>query len=223
MSIRRYALVLGLIALCQGCDLAVNFTRNVIFEVQRCTDDCREHIRNRRLANLAWNEAQDCVPMGPFRPDYARGFKDGYADYLYAGGECDPPFLPPRHYWGMRYETPQGFQAIQDWYAGYRHGRAAAQLSGYRQFVMIPFPMSEPGLRTHSCLPRLERGDLGEGLAPNAFWACAMIVPEQKDRPMDRFFRENLLISENSHEWPLLWLNAAIANSLGWTPCALTT
>ena len=148
MSIRRYALVLGLIALCQGCDLAVNFTRNVIFEVQRCTDDCREHIRNRRLANLAWNEAQDCVPMGPFRPDYARGFKDGYADYLYAGGECDPPFLPPRHYWGMRYETPQGFQAIQDWYAGYRHGRAAAQLSGYRQFVMIPFPMSEPG-----CVP----------------------------------------------------------------------
>jgi hypothetical protein len=143
MCSSRCWFLIGVFALCQGCNLAVNFSRDVAYEFERASHQFLECARDRRLAAAAWNEVQESVPEGVYSTDYARGFKDGYADYLYAGGTGEPPLLPPKHYWGVGYETPDGVQAIQEWFAGYRHGAAAAEQSGYRQVVTIPLSSSD--------------------------------------------------------------------------------
>jgi hypothetical protein len=150
MALRRRWLLIGLLAFCQGCNLAVNFSRDVVFEVERASHECLEKVRDERLAASAWNEVQS-NHKGVYSVDYARGFRDGYADYLFAGGTGEPPLLPPRRYWGVGYETPDGVQAIQDWFAGYRHGAAEAEQSGYRQLVRIP--LSSPEFTELSQLP----------------------------------------------------------------------
>jgi hypothetical protein len=129
-------------------------------------DNIKERHRDYKLAEAAWAEiekpnhshghAAECnhsfgygsadyvnpaemdeAPARPYSPDYAMGFKDGFADYLYAGGTGEPPPLPPRYYWKMRYETPDGHQAMEDWFAGFRHGAGVARASGYREWVTI--------------------------------------------------------------------------------------
>jgi hypothetical protein len=70
--------------------------------------------------------------------DYAEGFKDGFIDYLQFGGSGQPPYAPPKRYWGPNYRTPEGYRAIEDWFAGFRHGVTAAKESGYRPWVTLP-------------------------------------------------------------------------------------
>jgi hypothetical protein len=82
----------------------------------------------------------------PYSRDYARGFLKGFEDYVYAGGNGLPPPVPPPRYWGIYYQTPEGHQAIEDWFAGFRHGTEAARDSGYREQVLVPLsrPIIEP-------------------------------------------------------------------------------
>jgi len=94
--------------------------------------------RNHKLAGEAWEGIAKAEPELTHSADYADGFKAGYADYLYAGGTGEPPPQPPRTYWRIHYETPEGHQAIEDWFAGFRHGASMAQQSGHRQYATIP-------------------------------------------------------------------------------------
>src|ERR1019366_8895716 len=99
-----------------------------------------------------------------FPKDYAKGFKDGFVDYLQFGGSGQPPYVPPKQYWGPRYRTPAGYQSMEDWYARFRHGAATAHQSAYPQFVRLPSahttePMEEmpaPG-ENWSRSPRVQR------------------------------------------------------------------
>ena len=144
MGLRHCLFLLGYCALGSGCNLAVNLARDTVFEARRVTDDCCEKIRDRSQANAAWDDFQKCGPAGSYSADYARGFKDGYANYLYAGGNGEQlPTLPER-YWGVRYQTPDGYQAIQDWFAGYPQGVAAAQQSGLRELKVFPVDLPDP-------------------------------------------------------------------------------
>jgi hypothetical protein len=137
--------VLGVCAVCQGCGPISYATRTLVVEpVHYCltADNIVETHRNYRLAEEAWKEIMNAESEHPYSADYAAGFKDGFADYLYAGGTTEPPPLPPRHYWKARYETPEGHQAIEDWFAGFRVGVSVAQQSGIRQWVTIPSSLS---------------------------------------------------------------------------------
>ena len=137
----KMRLSLGIIGLCKlgsGCNLVDLSAHNVAYETRLCTDTLREGIRNRRLANAAWNDVQIAGPGQVFSKDYVQGFKDGFADYLDGGATETPPPLPARHYWATRYQTPQGHQAINDWYAGCQYGVAAAQASGHRRWLTLP-------------------------------------------------------------------------------------
>jgi hypothetical protein len=58
-------------------------------------------------------------------------------DYL-EGGSGKPPVVPPRRYWGVQYQTPEGHLAIADWFSGYRLGSTTVQQSGYKHWVNIP-------------------------------------------------------------------------------------
>ena len=125
----------------QGCGPLSYATRTLIIEpVHYCITPTAvyEIHRDYGLAETAWQEITKANPDPSYSPDYVCGFKDGFADFLYAGGTGEPPPLPPRQYWKIKYETAEGHQAIEDWFAGFRHGASVAQTTGYRQWVTIP-------------------------------------------------------------------------------------
>jgi hypothetical protein len=128
-----------------GCQVAVELTRNAIYEVGHRTSETVECARDRYLACQAWDQVRESCPGQAFSKDYAKGFKDGFSDYVFSGGTGDPPPTPPLCYWGVCYETPAGHQAIEDWYAGFRHGTAAAKASGDRDLVVLPLSTPPPG------------------------------------------------------------------------------
>jgi hypothetical protein len=70
-------------------------------------------------------------------PDYALGFRDGFVDYVYAGGNGEPPPVPPRQYWNVMLRSPEGKQLADAWFAGYRHGAQIARDGGYRDLGTI--------------------------------------------------------------------------------------
>jgi hypothetical protein len=138
----RFALgIFGPCFLSIGCGPLALATHIVVIEpIQYCktADDILERRRDYTLAEESWLVFAQAHPDHPSSPDYSLGFKDGFTDYLYAGGTGEPPPLPPRQYWRITYETPEGHQAIEDWFAGFRLGAAVARGSGYRELVTIP-------------------------------------------------------------------------------------
>lgn len=136
--------LLGLCAVAAGCNLLILGAGNIAEETHFKKEIVVSHHRLRALADEAWSELQKSGPAHSYSLDYELGFKDGFVDYLYAGGPGHPPPVPPRHYWDARYETPSGHHAIEEWYAGYEHGVQAALASGYRQQLILPLPAITP-------------------------------------------------------------------------------
>src|SRR5438132_679452 len=154
MTTRLSRWIIGLCVLGQGCSPLANVARTWIIEpFQYCetVDDLVAHGRNSSLANSVWEKLKKDHPKQEYSADFECGFKSGFADYLYAGGTGAPPALPPRQYWRPHYQTPQGYLAIQDWFAGFRDGAAVAEASSYRQ--RLPVPTASPGTAmTHQAL-----------------------------------------------------------------------
>ena len=138
---RRYSVVLvALSILSPGCNLVGDGIRTTCACFEDAVEDVREYHRDLKLADEVWNNVCACKPGQSYSADYARGFRDGFVDYLYRGGNGDPPCLPPHRYRHFRYQTPEGYQAIEDWFAGYRHGATAAKETNYRRWVTGPVP-----------------------------------------------------------------------------------
>jgi hypothetical protein len=147
MRIGWLTLALGVCTVCPGCSLFVTACRDVTYEAKLGIQECREKHRNRRVAEEHCAQSGACADASH---DYVAGYKQGFADYLNAG-DGEPPALPPRRYWGIRYQSAQGHGLIEQWYAGWRDGAAAAKESGLRQFVVVPthsslLPASPPPL-----------------------------------------------------------------------------
>jgi hypothetical protein len=145
-------LTMGLVG--TGCGPLYSTARTVVFEpLEYCEtfDAAVEHVKDAHLAKEAWKNFECGYPKGTFSDDYACGYRDGYADLLFAGGPGRPPPLPPRHYFNAQYENPEGHKAIDEWYAGFAHGAADAQASGLRELVRVP--TTSPPLRPRGTLP----------------------------------------------------------------------
>jgi hypothetical protein len=129
-----------------GCTLIDNGARVLCTSVEDSVDDALERVRNRKWANEAWEQVTNSDPHQAFSADYAYGFKDGFAEYLFRGRDGEVPPLPPAKYRKFCYQTPEGYQAIEDWFAGYRHGVAVARDRGYRRYITGPvgFTLDEP-------------------------------------------------------------------------------
>ena len=145
---RRCLLVCWCLA-ASGCHLVYHERNGVISDAVRTVirepkifplqkNDYVERIRDRFLARKAWADMLATNPGQDYSGDYCRGFKDGFADYLYEGGTGEPPDLPPRHYWRIGYQTPAGRQAIGEYFGGFRHGVAVCQASSLRQYATVP-------------------------------------------------------------------------------------
>ena len=136
----RLSLLIGLSVLATGCSGLENAPHPLVRDHLQYGVKSNEHrkwSRVRKLADQNW--AMHCGTGGvASSPDYAQGFKDGFADQLYYGGPCTAPSVPPKRYWNDHYRSPAGYQAIQQWYAGFREGAYASRISGQRQLATIP-------------------------------------------------------------------------------------
>ncbi len=137
----------ALCALCQGCYPVSNLAQTLVIEpAEYCVslNDVKDKRHCRELADKSWTQFRASSPDTAFSSSFEQGFKYAFADYLYAGGAGNPPPVPPRCYWNAKYEGPQGHQLIEDWYAGFRQGAASAQISGYRQSILVPASTALP-------------------------------------------------------------------------------
>jgi len=181
----RHAVALvALCTSCTGCALVDDAGRNFLLALKTPIEQHREMTRNREWAEAAWSAEYSREHESEPSVDFADGFKQGFADYLYRGGDGEPPLVAPLRYRKVSYQTPEGYQAIQDWFAGYRRGTAVARDSGARKFVTgpsslqpdshipgvspkseppievlpAPLPLPKPADETPAAIPRAEFG-----------------------------------------------------------------
>jgi hypothetical protein len=136
----------GFALLLAGCSLVGSGMDHVAYGVREAWEDHQERARDRRWAEDAWNRTCASQPDAASSADYADGFQEGFAHYLYVGGSGAPPPLPPRRYRALSYQTPQGYQAIEDWFAGYRQGTAVARQGPFRDWVTGPSALRGPAV-----------------------------------------------------------------------------
>lgn len=137
MRAKALLCIIGLGLLGSGCSVVSTATRVVSARVKETIDDCLERRRNEEWAEAAWQEVCLAYGGGAFSEDHAQGFKAGFTEHLYRG-TIQPPPLPPASYRCVRYQTPEGYRAIEAWFAGFRHGVSVAQAQGYRDCVTGP-------------------------------------------------------------------------------------
>jgi hypothetical protein len=175
MRTRLALYLVGLCLVCQGCSPLAHAARGVIIQpirYPRRLDDLVDCMRNKKLANAAWAQYQADHMGTDFSCDFALGFKEGYEDFLYAGGSGEPPPVPPRYYWRPEFESPAGQQAVRDWFAGFRAGAAAARQSGHRNLVVVPASTAlSPSLpsspqQQESASPPRQASPAGEEMLP---------------------------------------------------------
>ncbi len=127
-----------------GCTLCQNFKRTIFDEPSEFSwmEDREESMEvYRTWADQAWGEQCSADPEQGASRIYAAGFKDGFVDYVYAGGSGEPPPVPPRRFWNVDRRNPQGHMGAADWFAGYRHGSQVAREEGYRERAIVPVSM----------------------------------------------------------------------------------
>jgi hypothetical protein len=113
--------------------------RNVVQSPIRDLDEVRFIKFTKVQAEKSWD--QFCHSSGlSFRDPYHRGFVEGFIDYVQAGGNGEPPYLPPFRYRATPFRSAENASAIEDWYAGFRHGAAVAKESGLRELNYVPLP-----------------------------------------------------------------------------------
>ena len=137
--------LIGICLLGSGCSVVSTGTRVVTSRVRESLSEHAERSRNKAWAKAAWNSVLAANPGLNFSSDYEKGFENGFTEHLYRG-TTQPPPLPPASYRGARHQTPQGYQAILAWFAGFRHGVVEAQARGDRDIVTGPSSLrhSEP-------------------------------------------------------------------------------
>lgn len=138
-SIPHWTVISGCI-LATGCTVYQNALRTLRYEpAAYCWkhDRCRSVELYRQWADQAWREeSQSCREMRG-QKDYVMGFRDGFVDYVYAGGNGEPPPVPPRQFWNVGLRSPDGKQRVNQWFEGYRHGAQVARAGGYRDLATV--------------------------------------------------------------------------------------
>jgi hypothetical protein len=113
----------------------VNVTERKLF----CEDEDNEvsMATYRSWADQAWAETGACCPDNCTRADFAWGFREGFAQFVYAGGNGHPPAMPPKPYWQADLRSREGAAAAASWFEGYRHGVRVAREGGYRDATTL--------------------------------------------------------------------------------------
>lgn len=110
-----------------GCQ-SWTYVRDSIFFCEPIDGAIHSH-NCHRAAKRAWAERYDHYCDRECADYFGAGFRDGYADVARGGTGCPPP-LPPRRYWGWRYQNALGQQRVAAWFDGYPAGARAAEEDG---------------------------------------------------------------------------------------------
>jgi hypothetical protein len=141
MAMKRWLMIwfVGLTPLCQGCVTFANTARTLIVQPVLFSDEWDRFVSCFKHRCMARDALKSYVAQAgePCSSDFGEGFLDGYTRYLNKGGTGIPRPVPPRCYWRLPYRTAEGRQAVEEYFAGYRAGAAAAIASGFRHVDTI--------------------------------------------------------------------------------------
>jgi hypothetical protein len=106
------------------------------FSPSECIDDFMVGYRNRTLAEKSWhwNKSRFCDER--FKREFKDGFISGYVDVASGGNGCSPA-IAPSQYWGWRYQSGNGQQAISAWFRAFPLGAQAAEQDGIGHWQQI--------------------------------------------------------------------------------------
>lgn len=133
----RLLLLAALLALHPGCAYYYG-TCNTIHEPFYEGEYLYGKARNWWVACLGYRAYVNQHPDLACSKAFGKGFRQGVQNYLMYGGDPEPPPMPPICYWSKYYQFPEGHQAIEDWFEGYRHGTAWTMEAGYRSLIVVP-------------------------------------------------------------------------------------
>jgi hypothetical protein len=122
-----------------GCSVCHNAHRTVIEEPSRFSwkhDRARSRELYSRWADQEWR-ARGRAEASCDSPTYRAGFQEGFVEYVFAGGNGEPPAVPPREFWNAELRNERGQSLADLWFAGYRHGASVARDGGYRDMVVV--------------------------------------------------------------------------------------
>jgi hypothetical protein len=148
----RLATMAACLLLASGCSVCQQARRTMLDEpAQYSSKKDREQTLTtyRMWAEAVWRQEQVACSPSSASTEYGLGFRDGFVDYVYAGGTGEPPPVPPRMFWNVAWRTPEGHAAANEWFAGYRHGARVARDGGYRRQAVVPSTLlshAAPGL-----------------------------------------------------------------------------
>lgn len=124
-----------------GCEVCYNARRTLLVEPLAFSakwDRCRSTRLYQDWADEVWAEHYaDACAGGGEQEQFEAGFKDGFVDFVYAGGTGEPPPVPPRQFWNAKARNPEGHLAAEAWFEGYRQGAAIARDGGYRDRAIL--------------------------------------------------------------------------------------
>jgi hypothetical protein len=121
-----------------GCSWLPYLGRNLAGTPLEVVAHCRFKVEMCGHANDAWRGVVAHDPEQHFSTAYADGFHRGFIDYVERGGNGEPPAMPPMCYRYPVLRSPEQQQAIDDWFAGFRHGSTIAREQGWRNGVIVP-------------------------------------------------------------------------------------
>jgi hypothetical protein len=135
--------------------------RNLTEGVVRVVDNQKFKVQYYCWAHAAWRGLVKASPGKVFTADYRNGFLEGYVDYLDAGGNGEPPAVPPFCYRLVVFQNPPGHKEMEEWFAGFRHGSAAARATGQRELITLPItspPLPPPTTQFADVPPQPSEG-----------------------------------------------------------------
>lgn len=137
MRVRMTLWLIGLVLTNTGCSVVADAVHTTSSRTRQSISDAYERHRNKQWAAAAWDDVRKADPAVPASGDFADGFRDGFAEYLYRGS-TEPPPLPPGRYRTVHSQSSAGYHAAEAWFAGYRRGIAEGQARGAREWVVGP-------------------------------------------------------------------------------------
>lgn len=119
-----------------GCEAIAN-------QMHEHVEDFKFHVSHKRLADDAWASVEHICGDHPHADDFEDGYKEGYYDRASGFRGCPPP-VPPKKYWSVHYQGPEGAEQIFAWFEGYRVGVMAAEHDGVSDLSRLPSSIVEP-------------------------------------------------------------------------------
>ncbi|QDS88823.1 hypothetical protein EC9_30180 [Rosistilla ulvae] len=156
-----------------GCTAFAGLSNSL--DYNECCDEFVLGYRNSAWSARAWHERKACFANEDYRYHFRDGFRQGYEDVANGGNGCTPAF-PPRSYWSWKFQSPEGQQRVNAWFAGYPHGARAAEEDGLGNYGEIPM--------SYQMEQACQACGLGEPAATIAAAPAVAPKPEPKPAPL---------------------------------------